>query len=497
MTNYTKKAIHGAATIFVVSVIAAFVGYLVRFLMARNLTVEDFGLFYSVFSFLSLFIFVKSLGLERSLIYFIPQFKHEKRYDDIKSSIVYVAIVQFITNTFVIIGIFLLSSYLSTHFFHSDKSVIVLKLMAIAFFIDNFVFILKFSFQGFQEMGMYSVIDLVRMLITLCIVYFGFRMNYGIISPVLAYIIAPAILIVIYTPILLKSTFPQFSHSKFSFDKPLMKKLLKNGIFVMSADLAWLMLGSTDNMLLTYFSGLAAVGLYNVAMPTANLLTYFPKAVAGIILPMSTELWTNNKKNLLKDGMELLYKYTCILIIPMVLLMLSFSELIISVLFGKEYLPAANAMKILSIGTTFAAFYMLNTVFLVGIGKIKLSGVIVYTGAFVNLVFNIFLIPHFDVIGAAIATSSSYFIMLVIGTVRIKKIIELKLPVAVWTKSLIAGIFMLVGVELLKKLIFLNVWTETAIVLFGSGIIYVTCLFVLKTIDIEEIKVLLKRVTKG
>ena len=87
--------------------------------------------------------------------------------------------------------------------------------------------------------------------------------------------------------------------------------------------------------------------------------------------------------------------------------------------------------------------------------------------------------------------------MLVIGTVRIKKIIELKLPVAVWTKSLIAGIFMLVGVELLKKLIFLNVWTETAIVLFGSGIIYVTCLFVLKTIDIEEIKVLLKRVTKG
>ena len=43
--NYTKFAVKGAATVFVISILAAFVGYLVRFLLARNLTVEEFGLF--------------------------------------------------------------------------------------------------------------------------------------------------------------------------------------------------------------------------------------------------------------------------------------------------------------------------------------------------------------------------------------------------------------------------------------------------------------------
>src|SRR3989338_8734466 len=110
MVNYTKFAIKGAITIFIISILAVFLGYLVRFLLARNLTVEDFGLFYAVFAFLSLIGFFRSLGLDFSLIKFIPEFQYKSKNDFIKSSIMYVWLVQLITNSIIIAVIYLFSN---------------------------------------------------------------------------------------------------------------------------------------------------------------------------------------------------------------------------------------------------------------------------------------------------------------------------------------------------------------------------------------------------
>ena len=54
MATYTKFAVRGTIMVLVISLFAAFLGYLVRFVLARNLGVEDFGLFNSVFAFLGL-----------------------------------------------------------------------------------------------------------------------------------------------------------------------------------------------------------------------------------------------------------------------------------------------------------------------------------------------------------------------------------------------------------------------------------------------------------
>ena len=40
MTTYTKIAVKGAATILVISLIAAFLGYIVRVILAKNLSIE-------------------------------------------------------------------------------------------------------------------------------------------------------------------------------------------------------------------------------------------------------------------------------------------------------------------------------------------------------------------------------------------------------------------------------------------------------------------------
>src|SRR3989338_4882958 len=210
MSNYTKFAVKGVIIVSIYLLLASLLGYLIRLLLAKNLSLEEFGLFYSVFSFLGLLGIFKTLGFDRSLIKFIPEFKHEGKNDFIKSSIIYVSIIQFITNTIIIFCVYLLSNYLSVNFFHNTQASIILKLMAIAFFIDSFVFVLKFAFQGFQNMTLFSGIDFIRMALILVITFIGFKLNYHILSPVIAYIAVPLILLIIFTPILLKKVFPEF-----------------------------------------------------------------------------------------------------------------------------------------------------------------------------------------------------------------------------------------------------------------------------------------------
>jgi len=492
--SYTKLAVKGTAIVFVISILAAFLGYLVRFALARNLTVEQFGLFYSVFAFLSLVGIFKSLGFNKSLIKFIPEFLHQKKFDFIKSSIIYVVIIQFITNTIIIIGIYLFSAYLSINFFRSDEALIVIRLMAIAFFIDSFILTIKYSFQGFKRILFFSSIDFVRMLLILIIVLIGFKLNYGLLSPVIAYILVPIILVFLFGWILLKKVFPKFFKSNFVFNKKLLKNLSSYSIFVMATGIGGIILGYTDILMLTYFSGLSAVAFYSVALPTAKVLLYFPRAFTGILIPLTSELWIQRKKDLIKAGIEDLYKYSIIAIIPIVLIMLSFAELVIILLFGKGYIAAAIPMKILSIGMIFAVLYSINGDFFAGIGKPAINTKMIYYAATFNFIGNLILIPLIGINGAAIATSASYFIMMVYGLIKIRKYIDISFPWLVWIKSAFVGIVFVLLIFYLKKLIVLNPWLEAFIVISISGIIYISLLFIAKIINKKEIKSIYKRI---
>jgi stage V sporulation protein B len=498
MVNYTKIAVKGAITVFILSIVSAFLGYLVRVTLARNISVEEFGLFYSVFSFLALLNIFKTLGYDRALAKFIPESYHRKEYNVIKSSIIYASIVQIITNTIVIILIYLFSNYLGVYFFHSSPSnnqaSIVLKLMAIAFFIDSFVGVIKFSFQGFKKVSLFSGIDLVRMILLLAVIVIGLKLGYGLLSPIIAYIIVPLMLIFYFTPVLFKRVFPEFTKSKFIWDIGFIKKFSKYSFFVMSTTVGAVILNYTDTILLTYFAGLTVVGLYNIAYPTVKILTYIPRSIIGVLLPLSSELWAKRKKALLREGMESLYKYTAIIIVPLAFIMFSFADLLIYVFFGKNYLLASNAIKILSLGMILAPFYAINGAFFSGIGKPEINSQIVYSGAVFNLASNFILIPLWGIIGAATTTTLSYVIMMSIGLRNIRKFIKVRLPLATWAKTLAAGAVFTLAIWLLKKLIFLNVWLETSIVLAVSGIIYIASLFFMNLIDIEEIRGIYRRV---
>ena len=87
MINYTRKTVRGAGLVFVFSIFAAALGYLTRLVIARNLTLEEYGLFYSIFALVMLFGLFKDFGPGAALAKFIAEFKVNKEFGKIKGII--------------------------------------------------------------------------------------------------------------------------------------------------------------------------------------------------------------------------------------------------------------------------------------------------------------------------------------------------------------------------------------------------------------------------
>ncbi|MDO8661204.1 MAG: oligosaccharide flippase family protein, partial [Candidatus Woesearchaeota archaeon] len=75
MTNYTKKVVRSTTIMLVMMVLTAVLGYVWRFVLARKLSVEEFGLFFAVFGFVNLFYGFKGFGLGSGVVRFITECK--------------------------------------------------------------------------------------------------------------------------------------------------------------------------------------------------------------------------------------------------------------------------------------------------------------------------------------------------------------------------------------------------------------------------------------
>ena len=493
--SYTKLAIKGAGLVFAFSLIGALLGYLIRFILARELSVEEFGLFYAVFSFVSFLSLIKTLGFDRALVKFIPEYlaKNDKR--SVKGLVLFVILVQLLSNAIVLAAVFLSAKYLSLHFFRSDDAVLVLKLLAIGFFIDSFVVILKYCFQGFKKMYLYSLLDLVRMVLLVSIIILAIYTGRGVMAPTLAYLIVPIILLAIFAAIFMKWVFPSLISLKAKLSKKTLRGVSRYSFFLMVTSSGVLVLQYTDSIMLTFFEGVSAVALYNVALPTSKVLTYFPLAIGAVLLPITSELWTKKKDAMVREGIESLYKYSMIVMLPMALILMSFSALSLSVLFGAQYAAASGALGILSVGTIFIALHQINANFFSGIGKPQIHSTIVFTAVGLNFFGNLLLIPLLGIVGAALTTAVSYAVMALVGIWKMRGFVKIGIPWRIWAKTLLAGFVMILCIIAIKAVLVLNVWLETGIVLIVAGIVYASSLFLLRVLTFDELLQMYRRIS--
>jgi O-antigen/teichoic acid export membrane protein len=490
--SYIKRALKGFILVFVINIIAAFLGYLIRIIMARNLTVAEYGLFFAIstlISFLGVFI---GLGTGDALVRYIPEFLVREKHDKIKNAVMMVSLITL--GNLIILGVllFALSDFLAKNYFKNALAAPVLVLFIAIMFGLSFKNLMRYFYQAFQNMKLYSFMYLAEnaLLLVLLLGLFAFRKN--IFSAAYAHIAAYFLVLLIFS-FFVSKVFNFFKRRAF-LEKSLLKKLFKFGIPIVVSSIGGVIIIYTDTLVLTFFRSLEEVGIYNVVVPTAMILQFFATSIATVIFPMVSELWTRKNKQYLAFGLKMLYQYAFVLIIPAALLFLSFSQIVLRLMFGEQYVTGALTMQILIIAIVFLGLHTITSTILCGIGKPVISTKILFEGALINLVLNILLIPSLGMLGAAINSLIAYAYIAIRCMLKLKHFIKVEIPWNNWLKTLIAGILMLGLIFLIKKFIMLNPYMEAIVCIIAGGLFYLALSLILKTINAREIKDLAKHV---
>ncbi|MFH1439837.1 MAG: flippase [Candidatus Woesearchaeota archaeon] len=496
--NYTQSVMNGLIIIISLTGLTVIFSYIFRMFIARNLTVADYGLFFSVFSLVAFFSIFRDFGFNEALVRFIPMFKIKNDKSNLKYTILLVITVTLLISLLIVISLIIFSPLIAEKYLYTPDAVPIIILIAISFFIAGGEWFFKNTFQGYQMMGIFSSINLFRAILLLIFSFIFIRWGKGVFGVAYAYILTPTIIIIIYIFIFIKKAEPDFFkirsnfNIKTAYNNPLSKKLRDFAIPTMLGTGAMVIITYTDSIMLTFFSGVFFVGLYNVALPSANFIGQIVLPLRTIIYPLSSELWTKKEIFKLSEGIKIVYKYLFMFLLPIIFIFIAFSEEIITILFGVKYIDASSPLKILSIGMFLLSFSQINYATIAGIGKPKLNTYATIISAIVNLILNFILIPIYGIIGAATATSTSYLIMAIISNIYIRRFIPMKLPITKWLKNMVAGLIFFGLMKTLKILIITNIYLELILAISISGIIYIIMIFLLRLISIDEIKLLVK-----
>ena len=309
-------------------------------------------------------------------------------------------------------GVILLfgSSFLSQILFRTIAYSYPIKLLGLFFFlflIQNIPFeILRLE----KRAGSYVGFSLFQFVLDFGLkLYFIAFLKRGINGYFESSVITHIITLCFISPFILK-------YVSFSFNASYLKQLLRLGFpFIFSGIAIWT-LNMSDKLILNYFSGAAAVGIYSLADRFANLFNIFlfnPSAIfwSPFFFSYAAKRSSEKTKKVLNRALVYFFIAGCILYLA---ISLGSGDVlrIFTTLFAakKEYWQAINLVPLLTLGPF---LYLLsrqagNALLLAK--RPEFTATAFCIAAAVNIGLNFIFIPKFGALGAAITTVIAYIL---------------------------------------------------------------------------------------
>jgi len=194
-------------------------------------------------------------------------------------------------------------------------------------------------------------------------------------------------------------------HFSFRFSGRLLKDMLRFSLPLLPTLFACWVIDFSDRYFLTRMSTLEQVGVYSVGARISSIIilfsTSFQMAWAPFALSIQRE---DDAKDKYSRG---LFLFLCVGLAGAAAITI-FAGPILVLLTQPKYYEAQKVIGLLSIATVaYGAFLVLNIGLMIE-KKTTLTSVAITSGAALNIVLNVLLIPRFGMVGAAVATLASY-----------------------------------------------------------------------------------------
>ena len=383
---------------------ASLAHFILRIVLGKELGPEGLGIYTLAFTIYLFGMQFAAFGIGSALTKYVAEFIDDRatirRYvsSGMTSSI--------ITGALMGVVLYLLAPYIAISFFKIPELLLLLQLTAICY---PFIAIQKAvlgTLNGFRKMHLYALLNIVQN-VTVVGVSIGLVLisGMGVTGAVIGFVV-PTIIIGILSPFLIRN----FLQKSSLWHIPMLRETSVFGFYVVLNNSISFVNTQISVIVMGYYLTAYEVGIYAVAVLFAQILTLIPSAVQSVIYPITATLYGKGDiigiRNVIFSTMKKIFIVSGIITILLVI----FGQYLIEFLFSIEFLSAYGPLLILLFGNLIYAPFQAIATTLASIGKVHIPFQITTICCILNLLLNIFLIPLFGIIGAALATTISLII---------------------------------------------------------------------------------------
>ncbi|MEM4208174.1 MAG: polysaccharide biosynthesis C-terminal domain-containing protein, partial [Candidatus Bilamarchaeaceae archaeon] len=264
-------------------------------------------------------------------------------------------------------------------------------------------------------------------------IIFGFTIAFNAVSLSLAYLISFIPLIIGYAYFTLKDirNFGKYEEDKSVTGRSFIFEVFSFGLILSLVATLYIIASSTDRFMLGILikeNALEKIGIYSVVTTFAGLVLLPFSAIITIFLPMVSELFGKEKLDEIRKITTVAIKWSIIIGMPFLILLLSFSSFFLRVFYGESYVSGDNVLIVYLLSFAIFSLSLLPMKVIAAMRRLDIELKIAVVCAILNVILNFLFIPLWEMNGAAIATFFSFLLMTILAFYFSKKLFAFSFP---------------------------------------------------------------------
>ncbi len=394
-------AIYGVSTI-----IGRFLGFLLVPFYTNVFTTQEFGIYTYLYTILAFLNIAYVYGMDAAFMKYSSVSEKEEKRKAFSTPFNFLLITSLTVSALLFIfrnqaGAF---ANLPSEYLHLTIYVILILLLDSIAIVPFANLRLEKKAKKFAAIRIANIIINLTLNIVLILVY-----KLGVEAIFISNLIASAFSLIVLLPEIFKNYLAVI-------DPELLKRMLKFAMPYLPGSLAAMMVQMIDVPIMRELTDDSTVGIYRANYKLGIFMMLFVSMFQFAWQPFFLE----NAKE--KNAKEIFAKVFTLflfaggliwLLLTLFIDNIAMIELGERTLIGREYLEGLMIVPLVLLGYLFYGLYINFTAGIYIEEKTNYFPIVTGTGALVNILANLFLIPIYGIMGAAIATFASYFIMAV------------------------------------------------------------------------------------
>lgn len=393
----------GGRTAILYGLIGQVIRLVMQIMLGRVLGAQMYGLYMLGRSITEVLSRIGLIGLHNGVVHFLAIFNGEGDHARVRGTILTALALTASSSSIAGIGLWLAADWAASALFSKPDLAPVLRGFGMALPAYSILLLLTACARGLRHIGYFS--GMTHMVHPLSILIFvagafalGLKLNGAIwgfgLSTALSMILMFFGLLRLFPTLLSLEQGFQFASSR----------ILPHSAKILFKDLSGRALVHLDRLMLGAFGLASDVGIYGVSAFIGSRIDFFLRMFSSIFAPMISDLYNQGKLDEMARLFQTVTKWTLLLTLPVFFTFVFLGHTILE-LFGREFQAGFPALIILSLGSLVSISVGPAGFMLIMTGRPSLELLNSWISGAMHIALNLWLIPLYGALGAALATA--------------------------------------------------------------------------------------------